>query len=281
MTTAAMTKNLGHDVVVHASAVVEPGAQLGTGVKIGPFCHIGQDVDLGANVECLSHVVVAGRTTIGARTRLFPFSSIGHAPQDLKYRGEASSLVIGTDCIIREGVTINPGTQGGGMITSIGDRCAFLANAHVGHDCHIGNDVVLSNNVMIAGHVSIGDFAAFGGGAAVIQFTRVGEHAFLGGLSGLENDLIPYGLALGNRAHLAGLNLIGLKRRGFSREAIADLRRAYRLLFATDGTLQQRIAEVANAFERNKQVEVILDFLNGLGERSVCTPDDGEAPAAL
>lgn len=272
-----MTKNLEHDVVIHPSAVVAPGAQLAAGVQIGPFCHIGAEVELDASVECLSHVVVAGRTKIGARTRIFPFASIGHAPQDLKYRGEASSLAIGADCIIREGVTINPGTQGGGMATSIGDRCVFLANSHVGHDCRIGNDVLLSNNVMIAGHVSVGDFAAFGGGAAVIQFTRVGEHAFLGGLSGLENDLIPYGLAVGNRARLVGLNLIGLKRRGFSREAMADLRRAYRLLFAPEGTLQQRLADVAAAFEKNREVEVILDFLKGLGERSVCMPDDEPA----
>jgi UDP-N-acetylglucosamine acyltransferase len=202
------------------------------------------------------------------------------SPQDLKYRGEPSSLAIGADCIIREGVTINPGTEGGGMVTTIGDRCAFLANAHVGHDCRIGNDVVLSNNVMIAGHVTIGDFAAFGGGAAVIQFTRIGEHAFLGGLSGLDHDLIPYGLAVGNRAHLAGLNLIGLKRRGFSREAIGDLRRAYRLLFAPEGTLQERIADVAAAFAKSKEVEVIIDFLNGLGDRSVCMPDHSSGERA-
>jgi UDP-N-acetylglucosamine acyltransferase len=274
-----MTKT-GHDVFIHQTAIVEPGAELGAGTSIGPFCHIGGDAVLGEGVECLSHVVIAGRTKIGARTKLFPFASIGHAPQDLKYRGEPSSLSIGADCIVREGVTINPGTEAGGMVTSIGDRCAFLANAHVGHDCRIGNDVILSNNVMIAGHVTIGDFAAFGGGAAVIQFTRVGEHAFLGGLSGLENDLIPYGLALGNRAHLAGLNLIGLKRRGFSREAIGDLRRAYRLLVAPKGTLQERIADVGAAFAKSKEVEVILDFLKGLGDRAVCMPDHGEGERA-
>ena len=159
-----------------------------------------------------------GSTTIGARTRIFPFASIGHQPQDLKYRGEASTLAIGADCIIREGVTINPGTAGGGMATTVGDRCAFLANSHVGHDCHVGNNVIFSNNVMLAGHCTVGDFAILGGGAAVIQFARVGAHAFLGGMSGLENDLIPYGMALGNRAHLSGLNIVGLQRRGFSRE---------------------------------------------------------------
>ncbi len=275
-------KDVELETFVHPSALVEPGARLAAGVRIGPFCHVGAAVELGEGVELVSHVVVAGRTRIGARTRVFPFASLGHAPQDLKYRGEKSSLAIGAQCIIREGVTINPGTEGGGMVTTIGDRCAFLANAHVGHDCRIGNDVVLSNNVMIAGHVSIGDWAAFGGGAAVIQFTRVGAHAFLGGLSGLDHDLIPFGLAVGNRAHLAGLNLIGLKRRGFSREAINELRRAYRLLFAPEGTLQERIADVTKAFadhkEVQKDVQAILDFLMKAGDRAVCMPDQGKEP---
>lgn len=260
---------------IHPTAVVEPGARLDPGVKIGPFCHVGPDVVLGADVDLLSHAVVAGRTTIGARTRIYPFASIGHAPQDLKYRGEPSTLEIGADCIIREGVTISPGTEGGGMVTTIGDRCAFLANVHVGHDCRVGHDVVLSNNVMIAGHVSIGDYAAFGGGSAVIQFTRVGEHAFVGGMSGLDRDLIPYGLAMGNRAHLAGLNLIGLKRRGFSREAINELRRAYRLLFAPEGNLQERIADVTRSFTGNVEVAAILDFLARSNDRAVCIPEPG------
>jgi UDP-N-acetylglucosamine acyltransferase len=264
------------ETFVHPSALVEPGAQLGRGVRVGPFCHVESSVDLGEGVELLSHVAVAGRTQIGPRTRIFPFASIGHAPQDLKYRGEPSSLVIGADCIIREGVTINPGTQAGGMLTRIGDRCAFLANAHIGHDCWIGDDVVLSNNVMIAGHVTIGDWAALGGGAAVIQFTHIGAHAFLGGVSGLDHDLIPFGLAVGNRAHLAGLNLVGLKRRGFSRDAINELRRAYRLLFAPEGTLNERIADVTKAFAGNAHVKAILDFLNEAGDRSICMPEQGK-----
>ncbi len=269
------TDDVKAETFIHPSALVEPGARLGAGVSIGPFCHVGAAAELGDGVELVSHVVVAGRTKIGARTRVFPFASLGHPPQDLKYRGEPSSLSIGTDCIIREGVTINPGTQGGGMLTAIGDRCTFLAHAHVGHDCRIGHDVVLSNNVMIAGHVSIGDWAAFGGGAAVIQFTRIGAHAFLGGLSGLEHDLIPYGLAVGNRAQLAGLNLVGLKRRGFSRETINELRRAYRLLFAAEGTLQERIADVTKVFAEQKEVQAILDFLGKTGERAICMPDQG------
>jgi UDP-N-acetylglucosamine acyltransferase len=257
---------------VHATAAVEPGARLGEGVRIGPFCHVGGDVTLGEEVELISHVVVAGRTSIGARTRLFPFASIGHQPQDLKYRGEASDLSIGSDCVIREGVTINPGTAGGGMHTAVGDRCAFLANSHVGHDCTIGNDVVLSNNVMLAGHVSVGDFVILGGGAAVIQFTRVGAHAFLGGMSALENDLIPYGMALGNRAHLSGLNIIGLQRRGFARDDIHSLRRAYRALFADEGTLQERLGDVAEEFSGHPIVKEIVAFIRAGGKRALCVP---------
>lgn len=257
---------------VHPSAIVEPGAGLGPGSTIGPFCHVGPHVELAADVELVSHVAVAGRTKIGARTKIFPFASIGHPPQDLKYRGEPSRLEIGADCLIREGVTINPGTEGGGMLTKVGDRCAFLANAHVGHDCRIGNDVILSNNVMIAGHVAVGDFASLGGGAGVLQFTRIGAHAFLGGLSGLEHDLIPYGLALGNRAVLAGINLVGLKRRGFSREAINDLRRAYRLLFAPEGSFAERIADLGQQLGEQPQVKEILAFLEAGGDRAVCGP---------
>jgi UDP-N-acetylglucosamine acyltransferase len=257
---------------VHATAAVEPGARLGEGVRIGPFCHVGGEVTLGEEVELISHVAVAGRTRIGARTRLFPFASIGHQPQDLKYKGEASDLSIGSDCVIREGVTINPGTAGGGMHTVVGDRCAFLANSHVGHDCRIGNDVVLSNNVMLAGHVSVGDFVILGGGAAVIQFTRIGAHAFLGGMSGLENDLIPYGMALGNRAHLSGLNIIGLQRRGFARDDIHSLRRAYRALFADEGTLQERLGDVAEEFAGHPIVKEIVAFIRAGGKRALCVP---------
>jgi UDP-N-acetylglucosamine acyltransferase len=262
------------EMTAHPTAVIEPGAKLGNGVKIGPYCVIGADVTLADGVELLSHVVVAGRTTIGERTRIFPFASIGHQPQDLKYHGEPSTLTVGADCMIREGVTLNPGTEGGGMSTTIGDRCAFLANSHVGHDCHVGNGVIFSNNVMLAGHCWVGDFAIIGGGAAVIQFARVGAHSFLGGMSGLENDLIPYGMALGNRAHLSGLNIVGLQRRGFSRSDIHDLRRAYRLLFAAEGTLAERTADVAQEFAGQPIVQEILAFIRTGGKRSLCTPKE-------
>ncbi len=242
------------EVTVHPTAVVGDGAVLGDGV------------------ELVSHVVVAGTTDIGAGTRIFPFASIGHQPQDLKYKGEPSTLVVGSECLIREGVTMNPGTEGGGMQTVIGDRCAFLANSHVGHDCKVGDSVILSNNVMLAGHVSVGPHAILGGGAAVIQFSRIGAHAFLGGMSGLENDLIPYGMALGNRAHLSGLNIVGLQRRGFSREDIHNLRRAYRALFADEGTLMERLDDVEEEFATHPIVKEIVAFIRTGGKRSLCTP---------
>ena len=264
------------DTIIHPTAVVEDGASIGEGCRIGPFSLVGSQVRLGDGVELISHVVVAGRTTIGPRTRVWPFASLGHQPQDLKFKGEASTLTIGADCMIREGVTMNPGTEGGGLETIVGDRCAFLANAHVGHDCKVGSNVIFSNNVMLAGHCSISDFVIIGGGAAVIQFTRVGAHAFVGGMSGLENDLIPYGMALGNRAHLSGLNMVGLQRRGFSRTDIHSLRRAYRALFADEGTLKERMEDVAAEFADNAIVQEIVAFMRGPGKRSLCTPQVAE-----
>lgn len=260
---------------IHPTAIVEDGARLADGVSIGPFSLVGAHASLGEGVVLHSHAVVAGRTTVGARTEIFPFASIGHRPQDLKYKGEPSTLTVGTDCMIREGVTINPGTEGGGMTTTVGNGCAFLANSHVGHDCHVGNNVIFSNNVMLAGHCDVGDFAILGGGAAVIQFARVGAHSFLGGMSGLEQDLIPYGMALGNRAYLSGLNIIGLKRRGFSASEIHDLRRAYRFLFAAEGTLLERVDDVADEFRDHPIVMEIIAFIRAGGRRQMCTPKNG------
>lgn len=257
---------------IHASAVIEDGAVIGDDVEIGPFCHIGPEVTLGSGARLSSHVVIAGATTIGTGAKIFSFASVGHQPQDLKYRGEKSTLAIGDNVIIREGVTINPGTEGGGLKTVIGNNCAFLANSHVGHDCMVGNNVILVNNAMVAGHVTVGDFAICAGGSAVIQYTRIGPHAFVGGMTGLENDLIPYGLAMGNRAHLAGLNMVGLRRRNFSREAVQDLRRAYRALFAEEGTLKERVEDVAVQFAGHAQVEEIIAFIRTGGDRAICQP---------
>ena len=261
--------------LIHPTAIIEDGARIGDGVRIGPYCLVGPDVAIGDGCELIGHVVVAGRTTIGAKTRIFPFASIGHQPQDLKYEGEPSTLEIGAGCILREGVTMNPGTKGGGLITKVGDNCAFLASSHVGHDCIVGNNVIFSNNVMCAGHATVGDFVIIGGGAGVIQFARVGAHSFVGAMSGLENDLIPYGMALGNRAYLSGLNIVGLQRRGFAREDIHKLRRAYRLMFAAEGTLLERVEDVAAEFKDHTIVQEIVAFIRAGGKRSLCTPRNG------
>jgi UDP-N-acetylglucosamine acyltransferase len=264
---------------IHPTAIVEPGAKIGEGVRIGPFCHVGPNVELGAHSQLVSHVVLAGHTTIGPRARIFPFASVGHAPQDLKYAGEPTVLVVGSDCTVREGVTLNPGTAHGTSRTVVGDRCVFLANSHVAHDCVLGHNVIMSNNVMLGGHCKIGDYVILGGGAGVHQFVRIGAHAFIGGLSGVENDVIPYGMALGNRAHLAGLNIIGLKRRGFTRDQIHDIRRAYRLLFADEGTLKERVEDVAEEFSTHPFVHEILDFIREGGDRAICTPRSDSAEA--
>lgn len=260
---------------IHPSSIVEAGAVLGAGVRIGPYCIVGAHVTLGDEVVLHSHAVVTGYTSIGHRTQIYPFASLGHPPQDLKYRGEASRLQIGSDCLIREGVTMNPGTVGGGLETVVGDRCVFLTQSHVAHDCRVGNNVIFSNNVMLAGHCQVGDFVILGGGCGVHQFVRIGAHAFVGGLTGVENDLIPYGMAIGNRAHLAGLNIVGLKRRGFDREQIHALRRAYRLLFADEGTLKERVEDVAVEFADHPLVHEILDFIRVGGDRAIVTPAAG------
>ena len=262
---------------IHPAAIIEAGAKIGEDVRIGPYCMVGANVELADGCELVSHVVVAGHTRIGARTRIFPFASIGHPPQDLRYKGEPTTLTIGEDCIIREGVTMNPGTPHGTGKTVVGARCFLLAQSHVAHDCRVGNNVILTNNAMLAGHCQIGDFAIVGGGAGIHQFVRIGPHAFVGGLSAVENDVIPYGMVLGNRACLAGLNIVGLRRRGFSREQIQDLRRAYRLLFADEGTLAERVDDVGEEFAKHPTVHEILDFIRTGGDRALCTPRNSPA----
>ena len=264
---------------IHPSAIVAPGARIGAGVEIGPFCLVGPSVELEDGVKLISHVAIAGTTRLGARTRVFPFASLGHEPQDLKYRGEPVSLVIGPDCLIREGVTMNSGTAGGRAMTTVGARCTFLANSHVAHDCVLGDDVIFSNNVMLAGHCEVGDFAILSGGVGVHQFVRIGAHAFVGGLSGIANDVIPYGFAFGPRANIVGLNVVGMKRGGVSREDQHELRRAYKMLFFSGGTLRERVEKVAQAFPEQKHVGAIVAFLREGGDRSVCTPATGAGDA--
>lgn len=257
---------------IHRTAIVEDGARLGEAVTIGPFCTVGPEVVLEDGVTLVSHVAVAGRTRVGRNSRIFPFASIGHQPQDLKYHGEPSELIIGSDNVVREYVTMNPGTEGGGMVTRIGDRCLFMVGAHVAHDCVVGDNVILVNNATLAGHVELGDWAIIGGLSAVHQFVRIGRHAMVGGKSGVENDVIPYGSVMGNRARLSGLNIVGLKRRNFSRDDIHDLRRAYRLIFAEEGTLAERLEDVAELFRDNEPVMEIVSFIRAASSRAICQP---------
>lgn len=269
------SKYQGAEAKIHPTAIVDSGATIGDNVRIGPYCCVGSNVTLEDGAVLEAHVVVTGFTHIGCDTQVFPFASIGYRPQDLKYRGEPSELVIGSRNIIREHVTMNPGTEGGGMITRTGDDCLFMAGSHVAHDCIIGEHVILVNDATLGGHVTINDYAIIGGLSAVHQFVRIGEHAMIGGMSGVEQDVIPFGSVTGNRAHLVGLNIVGLKRRGFDRKAIHDLRAAYRLLFAQEGTLQERLEDVSVLFENNTLVMDIIEFIRMDSSRSLCQPKAG------
>ena len=257
---------------IHPTAIIEDGASIGVDVKIGPYCFIGSNVVLADRINLGSHVVISGLTQIGEGTHIFPFASIGHNPQDLKYKGEPSRLEIGCNNVIREHVTMNPGTQGGGLLTKVGDDCLFMVASHIAHDCTVGDNVILVNNATLGGHVKIGDFAIIGGLAAVHQFVRIGRHSMIGGCSGVENDVIPYGSIVGNRGYLSGLNLVGLKRRGFSRDIIHDLRRAYRLLFSQEGTQAERMADVSELFSDIEPVMEILEFMGVESSRAICQP---------
>ena len=257
---------------IHPTAVVDAAATLGDAVTIGPYCVVGAGVTLKDSVRLESHVVVDGNTVIGEGTRIFPFASVGMIPQDLKFHGEKSRLEIGRNCTIREHVTISPGTEGGGLLTRVGDDCHIMIGAHVGHDCVIGNGVILVNNATLGGHVEIGDHAILGGLSAVHQFVRIGEHAFIGGLTGVEQDVIPFGMVVGERGYLNGLNLVGLKRRGFDRESIHALRRVYRYLFDGDGELAERIEIVAGEHGEDGPIGQLLAFLRETGKRRIVQP---------
>lgn len=268
---------------VHSTAIVAPGARLGQGVSIGPYCIIGENAVLADNVTLDSHVVVAGHTSIGRNTRVYSFCSLGTPPQHLKYAGEPTRLVIGEGNVIREHVTMNTGTAQGGGITTVGDRNFFMVNTHVAHDCHVGSQVVMANNAVLGGHVTVGDFCVFGGNAAVHQFVRIGRYAMITGVAGVADDVIPYGFAypLYNvRASLAGLNLVGLKRRGFARDDIRTLRTAYRLLFAEEGTLKERLDDVASMYGGHEAVMEIVNFIRVDTSRSICLPSTGRSSPA-
>ncbi len=272
-------------IAVHPSAIVDPKAKLGANVSVGPFSIVGGDATLEDGVTVHSHVVIAGHTTIGARTVVRPFCSIGEPPQHMKYAGEPTRLTIGADNVIREHVTMHTGTVQGGGITRVGEKNLIMVGCHVAHDCQVGDNIVMANSVLIGGHVTIQSFVVFGGHCAVHQFCRIGRYAMVSGMTAVADDLMPYGLAyplFSSRASLAGLNLIGLRRRGFSREQIHTLRTAYRLLFAEEGTMAERIDDVAGLYRDNEVVMEIVNFIRD-GEkssRSVMLPSTGRAGTA-
>lgn len=257
---------------IHASAVIEDGAIIGSGCQIGPFCHVGPQVKLGKGVELFSHVVLAGNTMIGDETRIWPFASIGHQPQDLKFAGEASRLEIGARCMIREGVSMNPGTSGGGGLTKIGDECLFMLGTHVGHDCIVGDRVIMANNASLAGHVVIEDDVIIGGLSGVHQFCKIGRGAVIGAVAMVTNDVIPYGAVVSKRPDLSGLNLVGLKRRGVGKQEINGLRKAFTEIFAEGETLKARVATARAKYDGNALVAEVLDFLEAETSRSFLLP---------
>ena len=257
----------------HHTSIISEKAVLGSNVTIGPYCIINENVKIGNNVNLKAHIYIDGNTTIGDNCTFFPYCSIGTSPQDLKYKGEKSKLKIGNNNIFREYVTVNTGTEGGGLETVIGDNCLFMINAHVAHDCKIGNNVIMVNNASIAGHVILEDYAIMGALSGAHQFCRIGKHSMIGGLSGVDSDVIPYGTVIGNRAYLSGLNIIGLKRRGFSKDIIQDLRKAYGLLFSSqEGTFSDRVKEVSEEFLDNEPIQEIVQFLKSEKSRSICKP---------
>ncbi|MEO9514805.1 MAG: acyl-ACP--UDP-N-acetylglucosamine O-acyltransferase [Paracoccaceae bacterium] len=256
---------------IHPSALIEEGAEIDATAKVGPFCVVGPDVVLGPNVELRSHVVISGRTDVGEGTIIFPFSVIGEIPQDLKYNGEQSRLVIGKRNRIREHVTMNGGTDGGGGLTSIGDDGLFMAGCHVAHDAHIGDRVIVVNSAAIAGHVVLEDDVIIGGLSGIHQFVRIGRGAIIGAVTMVTNDVIPYGLVQASRGELDGLNLVGLKRKGVARSDITALRAAFQMLAQGDGTFHDRAVRLGNETE-SEYVREIVTFVMGDSDRSFLTP---------
>ncbi|MFA9230677.1 MAG: acyl-ACP--UDP-N-acetylglucosamine O-acyltransferase [Microgenomates group bacterium] len=256
---------------VHPSAVIEQGATIGAGATIGPFCFVGPDVVLGAGVHVKSHAVVTGVTEVGPDTVIFPFATVGEIPQDLKFKGEKTRLIVGARCRIREGATLNTGTEGGGGLTRVGDDCLLMTGAHVGHDAVLGNRVILANQVAIAGHCVIGDDVIVGGLSGIHQFVRVGHGAIIGAVTMVTNDVLPYGLVQGPRGILDGLNLVGLKRRGVERADITAMRAAYQMLAQGEGSFLDRARRLAEETESN-YVREMTDFILSQSDRSFLAP---------
>ena len=262
------------------TALVSPGAVIAAGCRIGPFCIVGPGAVLEEGVDLASHVVLDGDVRLGAGVKVAPFATIGLPPQDLKYKGQPTRVEIGPRTQIREHVTIHRGSVGGEGVTRVGADCLLMVGAHVAHDCTLGDRVILANNVLLAGHVTIGDTVFVGGGAAIHQFVRIGRHSVIGGVTGVEGDVIPYGSAMGNRARLVGLNLIGLKRRGFTRPQIHALRAAFRSLFRSPGVFEERVAATEAAFGADPLVAEVIAFLRADSKRGLCragrNPDAAE-----
>ncbi len=262
-------------VTIHPSAFVDKKAELDEGVDIGPLCIVGPDVKIGRNTRLVSQVNIAGNTQIGPDCELYPFVSLGHPPQDFKHKGGPVYLKIGARTILRECVNIHPGSDSGRLETVIGDDCYFMYNTHVAHEGRVGNNVVLSNGTQVGGCVTIGNNVIIGGLCAVHQFTRIGDHAFIGGMTTVVKDVIPYGISLGNHQVLNGLNIVGLKRRGFSRKKIHELRAAYRQLFAPEGSFAERLADCERDYAAHDQVMEIIAFIKAQDKRPLCMPGGG------
>ena len=256
--------------MIHKTAIIDSKAKLDKNVKVGPYCVIGPNVEIGENTIIQSHVNISGNTKIGKGNMIYPFVSMND-PQDLKYNGEPTNLIIGDNNKIREYVTINPGTVGGGGKTIIGNNCLFMISSHVAHDCFVGNNVIIANNVPLGGHAIIEDNVVIGGNSAVQQFTRIGRMAMIGGMTGVLHDVIPYGLSTGNRNSLQGLNLIGLRRAKFENKDILGLSDAYKQIFATKN-INENLSKLNGSFQENPLVKNVIDFITKDKKRSICTP---------
>jgi len=257
--------------MIHKTAIIDSKAKVSTSAKIGAYSVIGPNVEVGDNVIIHSQVNISGNTKIGNGNKIYPFAAIGNDPQDLKFDGEESKLIIGDNNKIREYVTIHPGTKGGGGITEIGNNCLFMISSHIAHDCYVGNNVIIANNVPLGGHVSIEDNVVIGGNSAVQQFTRIGKMAMIGGMTGVLNDVIPYGLSIGNRNYLQGLNLIGLRRSNISNKDITTLNKAYSEIFMTKN-LNENLNKLNGEFKDNFLVNEIIEFITKDKKRPICTP---------
>ena len=257
--------------MIHPTAIIDTKAKISNDIEIGPYTVIGPNVEIGEATRIYSHVNISGNTKIGKNNKIYPFASIGNDPQDLKFQGEVTNLEIGDNNKIREYVTINPGTKGGGGITKVGNNCLFMVSSHIAHDCFVGNNVILANNVPLGGHAHIGDNAIIGGNSAVQQFTRVGKSAMIGGMCGVVRDIIPYGIAHGNRSILQGLNLIGLRRKNIPNKDIITLSNAYKEIFKNEN-LTENLNNLSHEFKNNELVIEVIEFIEKDKKRPICTP---------